>query len=204
MTAPQWLCQRRLASQPKRPPRRFSDVLVGCLGEISGRLLNQICRMVGLIDLLRQQVAQHRKPCCMVIGASPSTVHDERFKHDGSSPCACHKFNYAASPHGWRFPQKESLLSFWCAFGGGAIKDLPGGVARPLGATAERKRKKSDCWCWNCTIPEGGQQHARQRVAANFRDIPPLPRCPRCEWTSPAVQAFQPMAFSMAPRVGAE
>lgn len=200
MTAPQRLCQRRLASQPKPPPRRLGNILIGCLYQSGCCLFNLIGRMVGLVDLLRQQVAQHRKPCCMVIGASPSAVHDERFKHDGSSPCACHKFNlYAANRVAKRFLQKENGLSLWCASRGGAIKDLPGCVVRPLGTTAEQKRKKSDSWCWNCTIAEAGQQHAGQGVAGDILDIPPLPARSRCERSSRAVLAFQPMAFSMAP-----
>ncbi|WP_192244580.1 hypothetical protein [Mesorhizobium silamurunense] len=66
------------------------------------RLFNLIGHMVDLFELLRQPALQHRKPCCMVDGASLSSVHVERFKqhNDGSSLCACRGNDLQQSPSG--------------------------------------------------------------------------------------------------------
>lgn len=54
----------RLASQPKRPPRRLGHVsgLTRCLDEISGRLLDQICRVTYSVETLHDEIVNPHKP----------------------------------------------------------------------------------------------------------------------------------------------
>ena len=59
---------RARASHPKRPTRRLGHIsgLIGCLDgsldEISGRLLDQICRVIYLVEKLNDEIVNLHKP----------------------------------------------------------------------------------------------------------------------------------------------
>jgi hypothetical protein len=54
----------RLASQPKRPPRRLGHIsgLIGGLDEISGRFLDQIRRVIYLVEKLHDEIVNPQNP----------------------------------------------------------------------------------------------------------------------------------------------
>jgi hypothetical protein len=106
----------RLASQAQPPPRRLGDILIGCLGEISGRLLDQICRVIDLGETMHDAIVNPGKPFGPV-KFGPLVVSNDQFcelQGDDASSFQNDRFDHAAWPHGWRFLQKESLLSLWC------------------------------------------------------------------------------------------
>ena len=80
MTGPQWL-----ASQPKRPPRRLGPIggLIGCLDEISGRPLDQICRLIYLVETLHDLIVNPQKPFSPVKFGSLLVSNDQFCKLHG-------------------------------------------------------------------------------------------------------------------------
>lgn len=80
----------RLASQPKRPPRRLGHIsgMIGCLDEISGRPLDQICRVTYSVETLHDQIVNPHKPFGSVKFGAFLVSNDqlcELHGYDGSS-----------------------------------------------------------------------------------------------------------------------
>ena len=115
-------------SQPNRPPRRLGHTRAlirccfdGCLDEISGRLLDQACGVIDLVQKMDDEIVTLHKPFIALKYGAFLVSNDQfcKLHGDEGSPFQNHTLRlYAASSHGLRFRQKENLLSLWCASGG--------------------------------------------------------------------------------------
>lgn len=80
----------RLASQPKRPSRRHISGLIGGLDEISGRFLDQIRRVIYLVEKLHDEIVNPQNPFGPVKFGAFLVSNDqltELHGDDGSSMC---------------------------------------------------------------------------------------------------------------------
>jgi hypothetical protein len=67
----------------RRCDRHVYGRLTGGLDQSSGYLFNLGGHMIDMVELPRQPIVQHRKPCCVIGGASLSAVQGQRFEEHG-------------------------------------------------------------------------------------------------------------------------